>query len=188
MHPLSDWTYFALAAVVMIEGPIATLLAAVGASAGYFNPYLVFLAAGLGNLTADILWYTLGYLGKLEWLTRYGRWVGVRREQVLALEHNIQKHNLKILFIAKLTLGFIIPVLVATGLARVPWRRWFGVLFLGECIWTGTLVLVGYHLGGYIKDLEAGLQIVALVGTVVFMLLMIRIVTHRQERSTDMGE
>jgi membrane protein DedA with SNARE-associated domain len=44
------------------------------------RPGLVFLAAATGNLTADSLWYTLGYAGKLEWALRFGRRLGLQAE------------------------------------------------------------------------------------------------------------
>ncbi len=184
-HPLGIWAYFTIAALVMIEGPIATLLGAVAASAGYMKPGWVFAAAAFGNLTADTLWYLIGYLGNIEWVVQYGRYVKLRREQIERMEKEIQAHVVQILFLAKITMGFIIPVLVATGLARIPIRRWFWVLFSGECIWTGGLVIVGFYFGRYIRTLERGLQIFALIGAVFFIILIVRFVSTRRSRSAD---
>ncbi len=75
---LGFWTYIILALLVAVEGPIATLLGAAAASAGLMRPMPVFLAAAAGNLTADSLWYTLGYLGKTEWILHFGRRLGLR--------------------------------------------------------------------------------------------------------------
>ena len=65
-----------MALLVVVEGPFATLLGAAAASAGWMRPGLVLIAAAVGNLTADSLWYTLGYAGKLEWVLRFGRRLG----------------------------------------------------------------------------------------------------------------
>jgi membrane protein DedA with SNARE-associated domain len=179
-HPLGLWAYLAIAVLVIVEGPIATLVGAVAASAGYLKPSLVFISAAAGNLTSDTLWYLLGYLGSIEWISQYGRYVGLQREQVQRVQVEIEKHVLQILFIAKLTLGFVIPVLIATGLARIPIRRWFGALFAAECIWTGTLILVGYNFGRYIRTMERGLQFFALGSALIFVVVVLRYVaTHR---------
>lgn len=77
---LGLWAYLLMAILVMVEGPIVTLAGAVAASSGFMRPELVFVSAAAGNLIADTLWYTLGYLGKMEWLHRYGSWFGVREE------------------------------------------------------------------------------------------------------------
>ena len=169
---LGDWNYVLLALVVAIEGPIATLLGAAAASAGWLNPLLVFVAAAVGNLMADTLWYLLGYLGKVEWVLHYGKWLGLRREHIAQFEQKVRTHTRKLLIVGKLTSSPMIPTLIATGLARVPWWRWFGALFVAECVWTGGLVLAGYYLSESIKRLQHGVEIVGLGGIVVFILLL----------------
>jgi membrane protein DedA with SNARE-associated domain len=184
---LGIWAYLAIAVLVIVEGPIATLVGAVAASAGYLQPGWVFVSAAAGNLTSDTLWYLLGYLGNIEWVSQYGRYVGLQREQVERIKEEIDKRVLRILFIAKLTLGFVIPVLIATGLARIPMRRWFVALFSAECIWTGTLVIVGYNFGRYIRTMERGLQFFALGSALIFAIVVMRtIATHRSR--TAAGE
>jgi membrane protein DedA with SNARE-associated domain len=176
------WAYIFIALLVAVEGPITTLAGAVAASAGYLNPVLVFVAAGIGNLTADTLWYSLGYLGKIEWLTRYGGWFGIKESSVAHMYQHIHTHIQKFLFVAKLTLGFVVPALIAAGLARVPFRRWFGVLFAAECIWTGALVLVGYYFGYMIQRIETNLRWVSVGGGVIFIAIVIYFLSHHRPK------
>ncbi|MGA9531427.1 MAG: VTT domain-containing protein [Anaerolineales bacterium] len=166
------WTYLALSGLVLVEGPVATLLGAAAASAGFMDPLLVFASASLGNLTADMLWYGLGYLGKIEWVLRHGRWFGVRRAHIDRLTRDLHRHARKLLLVAKLTFSLAVPVLIATGVAKVPWRRWFYVVFLAEMLWTGSLVVVGYHFARSLAQLEAGLQVVAVVSVALFAFLI----------------
>ncbi len=182
---LGLWAYLLLALLVMAEGPVATLAGAVAASAGYMKPAWVFAAAATGNLLSDVLWYTLGYLGKMEWLHRYGGWFGLREAYIHRFNRDIQAHAAKLLFVAKLTLGFTIPTLVATGLARVPFRRWFYALALGETIWTGTLVLLGFHFGQYIQRLERSVEVMALVGLLLFVTLLLVYISKIRGRSSN---
>ncbi len=174
------WPYFLIAILVAVEGPITTLAGAVAASAGYLNPVLVFVAAAIGNLTADTLWYSLGYLGKIEWFTRYGGWFGVKESSVARLQKDIHAHIHKVLFVAKLTLGFVIPTLIAAGLARVPFKRWFGVLFAAECIWTGGLVLAGYYFGYLAQRIETDLRYISVAGVVLIVGLAIYYLASRR--------
>jgi membrane protein DedA with SNARE-associated domain len=176
------WAYIFIALLVAVEGPITTLAGAVAASAGYLNPVLVFVAAGIGNLTADTLWYSLGYLGKIEWLTRYGGWFGIKESSLARLQQDIQTHIRKFLFVAKLTLGLVVPALIAAGLARVPFKRWFGVLFAAECIWTGGLVLAGYYFGYMIQRIETNLRWVSVGGGVIFIAIVIYYLSHHQPK------
>jgi membrane protein DedA with SNARE-associated domain len=185
---LGYWAYLVIALLVAVEGPIATLVGAVAASAGYLNPFLVFLSAVVGNLSADSLWYFLGLLGKLNWLVRYGRWLGLQKNQVMRFEEIVHDKAARILFISKLTLSLMIPTLIATGLARVPMRRWFGALFAGELIWTGFLTVAGYYFGHYVQKLERGVQIFALTTGAVVLILFIRYLIHRMPDGEKSGD
>lgn len=185
---LGLWAYLLLAILVIVEGPIVTLAGAVAASSGLMKPELVFLSAATGNLIADTLWYTVGYLGKMEWLHRYGGWFGVRESYVQRFNRDIQAHAAKLLFIAKLTLGFSIPTLIATGLSRVPVRRWFFVLVIGETLWTGSLVVLGMYFGKYVQQLERGVEIITLVGALLFIVFLIMYVSHIRRRSFQQAD
>ena len=174
LQPLGNWNYFFIAILVMIEGPIATLLAAMTASGGVLKPEWVFVAASVGNLLADVLWYSLGRLGKLQWLIQHGSRLGLQETHIHRLQRGMHAHARKILILAKLTLSFAIPALIAAGMARVPWRRWFTSVFAAEMVWTGGLVFIGYHVTLSLRRLEAGLQIVAVVGIAIFLVLAVR--------------
>ena len=170
---LGYWTYLVLAVFVAIEGPVATLLGAAAASAGLMRPWLVFMAAAAGNLTADSLWYTLGYAGKIEWALRFGRRLGLQSEILERLEQGMHDHAAKILFIAKLTVSFMIPSLIAAGLVKVRWRRWFPALFAGEMIWTGSLMLIGYYATEAIKRVQQGVEYLILGLSLVFVFFIV---------------
>ncbi len=186
---LGFWTYIILGLLVAVEGPIATLLGAAAASAGLMRPLAVFVAAATGNLTADSLWYTLGYLGKTEWILHFGRRLGMTENLIDHLKQNMIKHATKVLFLAKLTVSFVIPSLIAAGLLRVPWRRWFPALILAETLWTGSLVLIGYYTTEALKRVERGFEYAALSISVIFVVAVIfqgrRIIKRLEQESTE---
>ena len=182
-QPIGIWAYIVLAVLVAVEGPITTLAAAVVASSGLLNPVPVFFFASLGNLTADTLWYGLGYMGKIEWIHHYGKWFGIKEDSLARLQVDAQSHIRKILFVGKLTLGFMVPILITTGLMRIPVKRWLGALFIAECIWTGSLVLAGYHFGHLIQNLESDLRWVSLGGVAIFMVILLFYLTRRRSDS-----
>jgi membrane protein DedA with SNARE-associated domain len=167
---LGYWNYFLLGMLVAIEGPVATLLGAAAASAGWLRPLPVFVAAATGNLTADALWYSLGYAGKTEWLMHGGRWLGVQPQHLERLQGSMRRHAAKILFFAKLSMSLIIPSLITAGLVRAPWRRWFPAVFGAEMIWTGSLVLIGYYATEALKRVAQGVEYVVLSASALFVL------------------
>ena len=170
---LGVWTYFLLVFLVAVEGPIATLLGAAAASAGLMRLGWVFIAASTGNLIADTLWYTLGYIGKIEIILRIGQKLGLSRELLERLQKGMREHTTRILFIAKLTVSFVIPSLIAAGLVKAPWRRWFPAIFAGELIWTGSLILLGFYATEAIKRVEKGVEYLALGGGMIFVIFLI---------------
>jgi membrane protein DedA with SNARE-associated domain len=170
---LGFWTYIILGMLVLVEGPIATLLGAAAASAGLMRAWGVFLAAALGNLTADTLWYSVGYLGKTKWITQFGKRFGVSESLVKHLEQHMITHATRVLFLAKLTLSFVIPSLIAAGLLRIPWRRWFPGLILAETLWTGSLVLIGFYTTEAVKRVEQWVEYAALGVSLLFVVAVI---------------
>jgi membrane protein DedA with SNARE-associated domain len=136
------------------------------------RPWLVFLAASVGNLTADSLWYSLGYMGKFEWLFRIGKRTGISSEHIDRLQKIMRKHAIKVLFFAKLSMSLMIPSLIAAGLVKAPVRKWFPAVFGGEMIWTGALVLIGYYGTEAIKRVEQGLEYLILGGSIAFVIFI----------------
>ena len=185
---LGYWNYIFLAILVAIEGPIATLIGAAAASAGLLRMNLVFLSASAGNLAADALWYSLGYAGKIEWFYRYGRILGVKQGHLDRLKRGMYAHATKILLLAKITAGFIIPTLIAAGLARVPWRRWFPVIAFGELVWTGSLVLIGYYMTESVKQIGNDLRYVGFSGGLLFILVIIWFIRRGSRNKSNIEE
>ncbi len=169
---LGPWSYILLAFLVAIEGPIATLLGGAAASLGLMRPEFVFLAAACGNLFADTLWYSLGYLGKIEWIYRFGKRLGVSPEKLDRSEKMLHDHAPTVIFVSKLTVSPMIPALIATGLIKYPWKRWFPADFAGEMIWTGSLVVIGYFGVRVLQKVTLGIEHAILVGSVIFVVLI----------------
>jgi membrane protein DedA with SNARE-associated domain len=166
------WSYLVLALLVAVEGPIVTLLGAAGASAGVMKPGLVFISASAGNLLADSLWYSLGYLGKVDWLFHFGSRLGITQERLEHLEKSMQEHTAKVLFFAKLSVSLVIPTLIAAGLVKAPWRKWFPSVFGAELIWTGSLVLIGYYTTESLKRVEQSLEYIVLFSSIAFIIFL----------------
>ena len=170
---LGAWSYPLLALLVIVEGPTATLLGAAAASAGLMRPIPVFFAATIGNLVCDSLWYSLGYFGKKEWISRFERRLGIRDKLAEHLKQELHTHYAKILFIAKFTLSFMIPTMILTGLLRIPRKRWFPPLMVADALWTGLLLFVGYYTTELLKRLEQGLKVAVLTIPILLILILI---------------
>jgi membrane protein DedA with SNARE-associated domain len=115
---LGPWNYLLLSILMVWQGPVASLLGGAAASAGLLKPGLVFLVGVAGNLTADVVWYSLGRKGNVERLFERG-WLGAHRSRFYKLRGGMQEHATKILLMAKLSFGLAVPTLVAAGLSKL---------------------------------------------------------------------
>lgn len=173
---LGFWSYIILMILVFVEGPAATLVAATMAANGILRADLVFLLSMIANLLADVFWYVVGYFGgSRRILLRIGfirrRWFTIRR-----LQRDLRDQASRIYLLTKLSMGLLtIPLLIASGMARVPWYRLAMVSLVVEPLWNGLLVLAGLRLGEYVAQLEHGLQTLALVGTIVVFLVLLMV-------------
>jgi membrane protein DedA with SNARE-associated domain len=166
------WPYILLALFVAVEGPIATLAGAAAAGAGALELAPVFAAAFLGNLVADSLWYALGRSGRIEFAIRHGKWIGLKRQQVVQLESSIREHASKVLFAAKLTAGLAIPALMAAGMLRLAWNRWFPPVFIGGLIWNTALILLGYHATALLTQIARDVNYLAVGGSLLLVIYL----------------
>ncbi len=164
------FSYLALFLVTFVEGPIATLAGGAFASSGLLQPLPVFFSVVLANLTADMGWYTLGRCGKTAWLTRLATKFGINPCKVDQLSEGIQVNAPKLLFMSKFTTGFPIPTLIATGLNKVPMRRWIAPLVSGELIKSAVLVSVGYYFSKTLDSTKGILHTLLWVMTGVLLL------------------
>lgn len=170
---LGPWSYLLIALLALLEGPAVTLVAATLTGTGSLNPWLVFLAAGAGNFTGDICWYTIGYLGQFDTLKRFAP--GLRRfdPHISRWQQNISQNASKRLLFTKLSLSWaVIPTLITAGMARVPWLSLAPVHLLAEVAWSGGLVLAGFYLGDYLAGLQDSLKTLAAVGGVASMVTL----------------
>ena len=169
---LGPWNYLLLSLLMIWQGPVASVFGGAAASAGLLKPGLVFVVGVAGNLTADVIWYSLGRKGNVERLFERGK-LGVHRGRFQKLRLGMQLHATKALLMAKLSFGLAVPTLVAAGLSGVSWRKWFPVVFIGETIFTGTLVLIGYFATEAIKQVEQGLHLFLAIMTLLFIMAAI---------------
>lgn len=184
---LGYWNYFILSFLIVLNGPAATLLGGAAANAGLLRPQFVFLAGISGNLIADVFWYNVGARGKTKWILKHGRRIGVRQKHLDKLSEGMKQHVVKILLMAKISVGLAVPTLLVAGITRVPWRKWFPVVFLGEAIWTGILVVIGYYATEAIKQTEQGLEALMLGSTFLFLVMLFWLIPRITPKDHEFG-
>ena len=151
-------TYVAIFLATIIEGPLTLLVSGAAIANGIINPIAAFLTVISANTLADMGWYGLGRWVNMDWLMRSGHKLKIDVKRTALIRKDIDRFAPRLIFLSKLTVGFPIPTLIATGLSRVPVRRWFGMLMLGELIKSAVFLGVGVLYAEMIHQASLGIR------------------------------
>lgn len=172
--------YILIFAAVFLEGPLVTVAAAAISTGGALKIQWVFVAAGLGNFTADVCWYLLGYAGRYSGVIQRIPWLRNRESLVLSAEEKMQGNTVQVLAAAKLWFGIAaVPTFIAAGLLKLPWFRVIPVLLLCEILWTGGLVLAGSYGSGCLGRIENLISGIFIFGTVTLLLTVLGVIARK---------
>ncbi len=160
---LLDFRYFILFPLVVIEGPIITILAGFFMSLGNLNFFITYPLVIAGDLGGDIIYYFLGRLRNGKFAVRWGRHFGITEKRVEQLETHFRNNGGRTLLIGKLSHGIGAAFLVAAGIAKMPFWRFIWYNFLGTAPKSILLLAVGYYYGNAITKIKTVLDLLALV-------------------------
>ena len=100
-HFLQYYGYWLMLPLMIIEGPVVTLLSAMMASLGAFNIFVVFLLSIAGDLIGDVLFYYFGYRFGLGFVHGVGKYMGITEKLVSRMEKYFERHGGKTIFLVK---------------------------------------------------------------------------------------
>ncbi|MDE2038142.1 MAG: DedA family protein [Patescibacteria group bacterium] len=166
--------YALVVLIAIVEGPIVSIAGGVLLRLDLLPSFWpLYVALMAGDLTGDILWYYIGAKAGQPFIARYGRFFNITETGVKKLEAIFHSHKNLILVGSKLTtgFGFAPAVLFTAGLVRLPFRRYLVLNVLGQFVWTGGLIFIGYfftHLYSVFNNLFARLSITAAVALIAF--------------------
>lgn len=139
--------YPAMLVLMIVEGPIATILAAFAASFGFFNVFIVLILSMLGDIIGDIILYIIGYTGGARVLVKAEKILKIKPETVAKLEKLFLLHGKKTIFAVKSTTGLCWITFIAAGTMRMKFQEFLFGSFFGGVVWSSFLVIMGYFFG-----------------------------------------
>ena len=160
---IASYGYLALFLAAVVEGPIATVIAAFLASQGLLDIGWIYAVAVVGDLIGDLLFYGVGRSGKMQ-LRMGRRALSERYQQRLAIfGRRFRAHAGATLLFAKLTHAAGFFVLLAAGAARVPVATFLGYNLLGTLPKAAAFMLIGYFAGAAYTQINSYLWIISAV-------------------------
>ncbi len=166
---LITYKYLILFPLAFFEGHMITVLCGFLWSTGYINGLIAVVIIIMANLAGDILWYYIGAHQGENFVQRFGKYFSLSDEKIARGKTIFDRHGARILIGSKLTNGFglLIPILFASGMYRMNFRKYILMNLLGETLWSCALLAVGYYFGNYYTQIENEFSKLGLIGVVI---------------------
>ncbi|MFA5961134.1 MAG: DedA family protein [Parcubacteria group bacterium] len=164
---LHQYGYWMMLPLMIVEGPVVTVIAAMLASLGAFNVFLVLLFSILGDVIGDVALYALGYKFGMGFVHHVGKYLGITEKLVLRMQEYFKKHGGKTILAVKSTTGLCWATFAAAGIAKMDFRTFLKNSVYGGIIWSGFLVAMGYFYGYLWRDIK---QYIEWIGWIIFAL------------------
>jgi membrane protein DedA with SNARE-associated domain len=175
---LSHGSYLGIIIFMILTGaglPLPEEVAIVAAgvlsspSIGQLEPWRAVGACLLGALAGDCVMYWIGHhfgrrvLREHHWWTRF-----IKPEREAQMEHLLQDHAFKVLFLARFLVGIRSPVYLSAGILRLPFRRFILIdLFCATAV-IGTFFALSYFIGeGVLRWIRRGEWTLTAIAVVV---------------------
>ena len=131
----------------IVEGPIVTVIAAYLARLGYMDVWGVYVVCAVSDLIGDAMYYGIGRLGPAFLPERWMARLGLNEARQLSLtDHFAQKGGRTLLF-GKWTHSTGLPIMLASGMARMNFAAYLGYNIIGTVPKTAVFVALGYFIG-----------------------------------------
>ena len=197
-HPLiARHGYAVVFMVVLLEGagsPLpgetALVLAAIYAGAtGRLDIATVLLVAIAGGILGGTGGYWIGRAIGAEFLSKYGKWIGLTENRLALGRHLFQSHGGKIVFFGRFVAVLRVIAALLAGLNRYDFRLFFLFNAAGVVTWAAVMGLGGYFFGDAMTRVSGPLGVVGLlfaVGVIVAFFVVLR--QHEKKFETQLSD
>jgi membrane protein DedA with SNARE-associated domain len=172
-HPYA--VYGLIVILSIIEGPILSIILGAIWKLGYVHFLPAYIALMAGDVIGDTAFYFIGYHYGHRFIRRFGRYLSITEPAVEKVTEIFHRHDAKILIISKLTngLGFSIVTLITAGIVRIPYWRFLTMNLIGQVVWTGLLMVVGYYFGTAYTAIDSVIGKISLVVGAILLILAV---------------
>lgn len=151
---LYTYSYLVLFPLVVIEGPVVTIIAGFLVSLGFMDFIPTYLTIVSGDLAGDFLYYSAGRW----WLNKAYKGVlkffNINLKVVGKLEKAVKKNKGPFLFFGKLSHAISGVILFAAGSAEIPIKEFMWFNFLATLPKSLILLAVGYYFGSTVSNFK----------------------------------
>ena len=148
---IETYGYWALLVGTFLEGETILVLGGFAAHRGYLTLPWVILAAFIGSLCGDQLFFYLGRRHSAFILARFPQWkVSIEKVQGL-----LERFRTPFILVFRFLYGLRLPAPFAIGMTSVPFKEFVLLNMVGAAVWA-ILVGVGGYLFGNALEIVIG--------------------------------
>ncbi len=181
--------YILVAVIACAEGPWISLILGVVLRLGFFFFWPIYIALMVGDLVGNVVWYYIGRRYGHSFIGKHGHRFSITEAGVERMTHLFHKHKHVVLFLSKISngLGFAIVTLMTAGMIKIPFGRYLIVNAVGQLVWTGFLLGVGYFFSNLYITVDNVLgKVTITVGIVVLAFLGYRYFQHLKKKAHNL--
>ena len=169
--------YAIIALLALAEGPFISMIGGVLLSLGNLSFFPLLAALMVGDAIGDTIWYYLGHRFGHRFVGRFGKYFGITESRIEKVKSAFHEYKNSILFLSKITngLGLSLAVLFTAGLSKIPFPRFITINMLGQLVWSGMLIAVGYWFGNLYVEVN---DVMGRVGLLIIFVLIIFALVH----------
>jgi len=169
---LLTYKYLILYPLGIVEGPILTVVAGFLVTLKILNPLLVYIIVILGDVTGDSIAYCFGYFGK-----RFLHYLKITDEKLEKAKIYFNENHKKAIIASKVVYGFGTTGLIAAGVLRIPYIKFFKTCISVSLVQSFILLMIGilfgqaYEVIGKYFDYYAAVVSVIALAVILFILI-----------------
>lgn len=172
---LTNYGYFILFPISVIEGPIVTIIAGFLSSLGIMNVFIAYAVVMAGDVVGDSGLYWIGRSGS----AFFSRYFKKQHEKMERVKEYFKTHERKAIVLLKLFHGIGITGLLAAGSLKVPYKHYITICFLTTAAQSVVLIIIGVLFGHAYIQLNRYLNYYA-AATIVVGFIIIFIVAFKK--------
>lgn len=177
---ISSYGAWFLLPMMIVEGPVVTIIASFLASLGVLNIVLVYFLALLGNIIGDIIYYSIGKFGRATFIKKYGKYIGLHEKNIEYIENHYKNHLLKTILLAKATEVLVVPTIIASGIAKVKIKKFIPIITAIEAVKVFIIVLIGFYFGKFYQIIGIYLKDAILAFGITFSIFVLILLIYRK--------
>ena len=142
---LPHYKYIVLFPLMIVGGPAVTVISGSLVAAKSMDFLVTYFIIILADLTGDSLYYGLGRWGGTKLLRKWGHFFKIDEARNDQLQDHFKNNGVKTLIFGKFTQVFGSVVLIAAGVAKMPYGSFFTANLIITIVKSLFFLLIGYY-------------------------------------------